>query len=46
LEVVLTQKDEEEQKYVITNPSKSNNNIDTNYLSYEEEAFVAIWAII
>lgn len=45
LEAVLTQKDEEGREYVVAFASRSNNNAESNYSSYEEEALAAVWAI-
>lgn len=43
--VVLTQKDDEGHKYIIAYVSRSNNKVESNYLSYEGEALANIWAI-
>ena len=45
LEAVLTKKDEEGQEYVVAFASRSNNNAEPNYSSYEGEALAAVWAI-
>ena len=42
---VLAQKDDVGWEYVIAFTSKSNNNAESNYSSYEGEALAAVWAI-
>ncbi len=45
LGAMLTQKDEERREYVVAFASKSNNNAESNYSSYEGDPLVAVWAI-
>ena len=45
LEAVLIQKDVEGREYVVAFASRSNNNAESNYSSYEGEALAAVWAI-
>lgn len=42
---VLTQNADEGREYVIAFASRSNNNAESNYSSYEGEALAAVWAI-
>jgi hypothetical protein len=43
---IFGQLDEEGKEYVITYASQSNNKVENNYLSYERECLVVVWAII
>lgn len=45
LEVVLTQNDDYGWKYVVVYGAQSNNTMEANYLSYEEEMLVAVWVV-
>ncbi len=44
--VILRQLDEKGKEYVITYASQSNNNVESNYSSYEGECLAVVWAII
>lgn len=46
LEVVLIQNDDIKYKYVFIFVFISNNNVETNYLSYKEEALAIVWTIL
>jgi len=43
--VVLVQKDNVGLEYIIAFASRSNNNVESNYSSYEGEALATVWAI-
>jgi len=45
LELVLVQKTDVGREYVISFSSRSNNNAESKYSSYEGEALAAVWAI-
>jgi hypothetical protein len=45
IRVVLTQMDDDGKEFVIAYASRSNNNAEAQYSSYEEECLAAIWAI-
>jgi hypothetical protein len=42
---VLTQMDDDGKEFVIAYASRSNNNVEAQYSSYEGECLAAIWAI-
>jgi hypothetical protein len=42
---MLTQMDDDGKEFVIAYASRSNNNAEAQYSSYEEECLAAIWAI-
>ena len=45
LGAVLAQKDDVGREFVIAFATRSNNNTESNYSSYEGEALAAVWAI-
>ena len=45
LGAILIHKEDADWEYVIAYASRSNYNAKANYLSYEEEALAAVWAI-
>jgi hypothetical protein len=44
--VILGQLDEESKEYIIAYASRSNNNGENNYSSYEGECLVVVWVVV
>ena len=45
LGAVLTQKDDAGREYVIANASRSNNDVEAKYSSYEGECLAIVWGV-
>ena len=45
LGAVLTQKDDNGKEYAIAYTSRSNNDVETKYSSYEGECLAIVWAV-
>ena len=46
IEAVLTQMDDEAKEFVVVYASRSSNNVEAHYNSYEGECLATVWAIV